>query len=183
MRKTFLLAALLATLVPACSSAPGPADPGRVVFTIEMTGVHMRGPDPFGQIADLQIPALHNQSDRSVTLRSVQLLEPPKGVRVVSVTAYLWQPSGAPQSFGAWGNLPKECPHEFRPHPVSAAVTPAHADSAWLVMLALRFSKPGPYYFGKARISYVTNGKPGWQDQNIHITLDEVRGFNPGSLC
>jgi len=67
--------------------------------------------------------------------------------------------------------------------PVSAAVPAPQSDSAWMVMLALRLSKPSRYYFGKARINYVTNGKPGWQDQNIHITIDEVRGFNPGRLC
>jgi hypothetical protein len=183
MRKAMLIAALLASLVPACSSAPGPGGPEPVVLRIEMKGVQEHGPDPFGQLADVQVPEMYNQSSSTVRVTSVRLLAPPKGVRVVSETAYLWAPTGAPQGFGDSGDLPKECPKIYKPHPVSAAVIRPHAYSDWIVILALRFAKPGRYYFGQERINYLADGKPGWQVQNLHITIYEVRGFNGGPEC
>jgi hypothetical protein len=53
----------------------------------------------------------------------------------------------------------------------------------WIVMLALQFSKPGRYYLSQIRINYLADGKPGWQDQNLHLTIYEIRGFNNGSPC
>jgi hypothetical protein len=182
-RKTILAAALLASLVPACSTAPGPATGERAVFRIDMIGVDEHGPDPFGKVADVQVPEIYNQSSSTVRMTSVRLLDPPKGLRVVSETAYLWAPIGVPQTFGAAGDLPKECPKEYVPHPVTAAITPPHAYSDWIVVLALQFAKPGRYYLGRVRISYLDDGKPGWQYQNMHITIYEIRGFNNGTGC
>jgi len=182
MRKSILIAALLASLVPACSSASGQADPERTVFRIEMIGADEHGPDPFGQLADVQVPEMYNQSGSTVRVTSVRLLAPPKGVRVVSETAYS-ESSGATSGFGDSGDLPKECPKEYEPHPLADAVTPPHAYSNWIIVTALSFAKPGRYYFGQERIDYLADGKPGWQVQNLHITIYEVRGFNPGPQC
>lgn len=184
MRKALLLAALLALLVPACSSAPGPAGGERTVFQITMIGMDEHGPDPFGKVADVQVPEIYNQSDSTVRVTAVRLLDPPKGVRLVSVTAYPQVPEYGAQEFGASGDLAKECPKFYpSPHQVSAAVTAPHAYSDWTVMLALQFSKPGRYYLSQIRINYLADGKPGWQDQNLHLTIYEIRGFNNGSPC
>jgi hypothetical protein len=141
MRKAMLIAALLASLVPACSSAPGPGGPERAVFRIEMKGVQEHGPDPFDQLADVQVPQMYNQSSSTVRVASVRLLAPPKGVRVVRETAYRWSVNGVTPGFGDSGDLPKECPKIYKPHPVTAAVTAPHAYSNWIVILAMRCAK------------------------------------------
>lgn len=183
MRKAILIAALLASLVSGCSSAPGPGGPERTVFRIEMKGVQEHGPDPLGQLADVQVPQMYNQSGSTVRVTSVRLLAPPKGVYVVSETAYRWSVNGVTPGFGDSGDLPKECPKTYKPHAVTAAVTAPHAYSNWIIVLALHFAKPGRYYFDQERINYLADGKPGWQVQNLHITIYEIRGFNPGPQC
>jgi len=141
------------------------------VFTVG-NGYFQEGPSPAGRLVDLQVPPLHNQSGSTVRLSSVQLVDPPAGVRLVSVTAYPFQQVGVGVTLGAWGDLPKLCPKEYIPYPVTAAVTAARSDSDWIVMLAVDVPKLGRYHFGRVRIDYIANGKPGWQYQNLDIIID-----------
>src|SRR5690348_806619 len=122
MRKALLLAAAVTSLAAACSGAPGPGGPQQDVFKIAQ-GIQLSGAAPVPGILDLGLPTLHNVSDHTVMLRSVQLVSPPPAVHVLNVTAYLVRQVGAGWVMATFGDLPKQCPAEFKPSPVTGVVT------------------------------------------------------------
>jgi hypothetical protein len=164
------LAAAAAALVAACGGPGGE----KAVFPMP-SGALSTGASPTGQIINLGLAPLHNSSNSSVRIRSVQLVLPAQGVRVVSVTAYLWRQVGVGSILGQIGNLPRTCPRQFTPHPVTAAVTPARSDSRWMVVVAVRFSRPGRYDFRHVKITYTTSGHEGWQVSYFGADITAVR--------
>jgi hypothetical protein len=80
----------------------------------------------------------------------------PSAVHVTSVTAYLDDANNIGMETG---DLLNYCRKQDRPYPMNDVVTPPHSDSAWYLVIAIRFAKPGRYYLGRARISYMVSGK------------------------
>jgi hypothetical protein len=183
MRKVIALAALGMTLISACTAGTGPDGPQRVVFRVRQ-GLRAEGPAPVHEILDLGVPGpIHNITDSTVRLRSVQLLSAPSAVHVVNVRAYLWRQVGVGWLIGAFGDLPKQCPREYKPHPVTVVTTKPRSDSEWMVIIALTVSKPGTYHLHKVKMSYVTAGKRGWQYLYFDTVIHAYRGHVPASGC
>jgi hypothetical protein len=163
-----MLAAILLTAGCSSSQGPGnvfgtagPAQPGQ-------SGGFTDGEAPTGVIINFSINMLHNFSGTSVTLRSAHLTSPSgPGIRVSSIRAYRFKDVGVGQLFGAQGNLVKTCPAEFKPYPLADATLAPHADSNWMIMLAVVFRRPGKYHFGWMRINYLADGKLGWQNYYV----------------
>ena len=113
---------------------------------------------------------LQNTSDHPVRLIAVQFASPPPSLHMLNVVAYRFADVHE-GLISLTGVLPMECPSQFRPHPLSVVTVPPHADSAWLVVLAFTISKPGVYHLNQIRIDYETQGRQGWQYQNINTTV------------
>lgn len=94
---------------------------------------------------------------------------------MVSVTAYLWREVGVGALVGAIGALSRDCPSKFIPRPVTDAVTPARSDSRWMVIVAVRFTKPGRFNFRDFKVVYTTNGHRGWQYAYEGVDVTAVR--------
>ena len=118
-----------------------------------------------------------------IRLRAVRLVSTPPGVRVVNIRAYLSWKVGVGYLMNAYGDLPRQCPREYSPQPVSAVVTRPYSDSSWMVIIAIKVSKLGTYHLRKVRIDYIADGKKGWQYQNLNATVHGIRGWFPGSGC
>jgi hypothetical protein len=101
-----------------------------------------------------------------VRLLRITLVGMPASVHLRSVTAY---PPG-PGVGVIIGNLLTQCPAN-KPYPLSADVTPAHAPVQWNAVLAITFSRPGTYVLTRLKVSYLSNGQPGWQYQDLSTTI------------
>ena len=86
-------------------------------------------------------PRLHNVGGCRVRLRGVSLVSVPSAVHVTSVTAYL---DGTNTIGMGTGDLLSYCRKQDRPYRMNDVVTPPHSDSAWYLVTAIRFAKPGP---------------------------------------
>ena len=180
MRKTLLAAGLAGLLAAGCGGSQGPSGPEQVVFRIP-SGFQNGGPAWVQRILDLGLPLLHNVTGNPVRLRSVELVSPGRGVRLLNATAYvLTQVLGT--TISASGDLPKECPGEYVPHPLTAAVTAPRSDSNWTVIIALRIPRPGTYHFTRVKINYTIGGHRGWQYYNLNDTVNELPGRGPHDL-
>ena len=146
-------------------------------------GLQVSGPAPVHEILDLGLPPIHNMSSSTVRLRSVQIVSLPAAIRVQSVRAYKWRQVGAGWLQNAFGDLPKQCPREYTPQPLTEVVTKPRSDSSWMVVIALTISKPGFYHIHKVKIRYIAGGKEGWQYQNLDTKIRAFRGHYPGSGC
>ena len=82
-----------------------------------------------GSVIDTGLPPLHNLTDHAVRLQWVRWVDQPGAAHSVSVYAYTDAGNGYGIA-GGEGNLPIACPAQFHPGPVSAAVTPPHAELA-----------------------------------------------------
>ena len=122
-----------------------------------------------GELLDVGVPALHNVSSRTVRLTAARLVSPPPGLVTDSVHAYNYAEVGN-GVIAQIGDLPHDC-SKYVPHPLTDAVTPPHADSAWYVVIAFRIRKPGRYRLTRIRIDYMAGNKPGWQYENLDTTL------------
>jgi hypothetical protein len=182
MRKMIVSAALAVTLMSACTAVAGPDGPQQIVLRARQ-GLRLDGPAPLHEILDLGVPTIHNITDNTVQLRSVHLVGAPAAVHVVNVRAYLWRQVGVAWQAAAFGDLPSQCPREFKPHPVTVVTTRPRSDSDWMVIIALTVSKPGIYHLHKIKITYITNGKKGWQYQYFDTVIHAYRGHLPGSGC
>jgi hypothetical protein len=182
MRKLLTVIALAVALVPACTASSGRDSPERVVFKA-VKGLGVEGPTPVNEILDLGLPPINNISHSTVELRSVQLVSPPTAVRVVNVRAYLRRQVGVGWLESAFGDLPKQCPREFTPHPLAAVVTKPRSSFQYMVIIALTISKPGTYHLRKVKMTYVVDGKKGWQYQYFDTVIHAFRGHYPGSGC
>jgi hypothetical protein len=74
------------------------------------------------EIIDIGLPLLHNLTGHTIRLQSVQWVNQPAAARIISVYAYRYAAIGH-GFIGAEGDLPIACPDEYRPAPVTAAVT------------------------------------------------------------
>jgi hypothetical protein len=72
------------------------------------------------------------------------------------------------------GVLYLECPHVYRPHPLSVVTIGPHSNARWLVIVSFTISRPGVYHLGRVHLDYTTAGRRGWQYQNVNTT-DTVR--------
>jgi hypothetical protein len=165
MRKSVVAAALAATLAAACSGAPGHDGPEHVVLQVG-GGIQNQGPASTRAILDLGLPTLTNITDSTIRLRFVQLVHTPLAVQVLSISAY----ERAGTILEGIGNLPKLCPGQFNPLPVTKVVLPPRSAGGWNVIIALRFRKPGTFHISKVKIAYFADGKPGWQYQYLNDT-------------
>jgi hypothetical protein len=154
-------------LASGCSAAPGQARE-QVVFAVA-TGFGQGISATTVDVVDLGLPDLRNLTGQSVRLAAVTLVSVPKAVHVSSVTAYAYPHSGG-LGLGH-GDLLRLCRKYDRPYPLTDAVTPPHADSDWLVVIAFTIVKPGRYDLGRAKIGYTTGGRHGWQYQNLFATI------------
>lgn len=127
----------------------------------------------------LSVSWLANESDHSVRLVSVQFASPPADLHVMNVYAYSYKDTHQ-GLIGQFGVLPKECPQEFKPHPLSVTTFPPHADAPWLVVIAFTISRPGIYHLNRVRLDYSTEGRTGWQYQNINTTVTVKNPPLPG---
>ncbi len=180
MRKTLLISGLVASLAAGCGGSPGPSGPEQAVFKVP-TGFQNDGPAWVQRILDLGLPLLHNVTGSPVWLRSVELVTPGRGVRLLNATAYvLTQVQGT--TISAFGDLPKECLGTYVPHPLTEAVTAPHSDSNWTVIIALRLPRPGTYRFTQVKINYTVRGLRGWQYYNLNDIVRELAGYGPHDL-
>src|SRR6266851_8057203 len=162
--KRAILALLAGALLAACNNT-GP----RTVFALEH-GVSVSGPTRVDEINDAGLPGLFNLSPEQVRLRSVQVVSPPRSMHVLNVRAYNIKHVGYGGIIGQQGDLPSECPGQFVPHPIGSFVVAPRKRSAYFVVLAFIFSKPGRYHLKRLKIYYTADGKDGWQYQNFDRT-------------
>ncbi len=167
-----LLAALL--IAAGCTNSDG----SRNVFAVQR-GVTQGGPASTVDVVDIGLPLLHNVTGNVVRLRWVRLAEHERGMRILNVTAYKYSQVGIGIG-AAMGDLRKHCHKEMTPFPLAGDSTPPHKDSDWLIVIAMTFSKPGHYVIKRAKIGYQTNGKYGWQYQNLGTTVT-VHKAKPGT--
>jgi hypothetical protein len=109
----------------------------------------------------------------------VRFPDPPASLRTLSVYAYSYKDIRQGLISQA-GVLYKECPREFRPHPVSVVTVGPHSDANWLVVISFAISRPGIYHLGRVRLDYTTQGHKGWQYQNINATVTVKNPPLPG---
>jgi len=119
-------------------------------------------------LVDIGLPDLYNQSGQTVTLRDVRLVSAPRSVHVRMVTAY--RPTQGELGYGL-GNFVKHCRRQMKRYRLSSVVTPPRSASRWYLVLTLTFAHPGRYYLGRVRIDYTSNGRAGWQYQNLYQTM------------
>jgi hypothetical protein len=144
----------------------------RNVFAVA-SGFSQGGPGIPSEILDIGLPALSNISHDRVRLTGISLAGTSKGVQLHSVTAFLYGDDGG---LGlSTGNVTR-CKGA---RPLNVVVTPPGQRSAWYVVIAVTFSRPGHYYIGKARIDYIANGVRGWQYQNL-FTRMVIKKLPPG---
>ena len=123
---------------------------------------------------------LDNTSGHAVHLTSVRFASPPASLHMLNVTAYSYKDTHDTGIIGQMGVLPAECPHFYVPHPLSVVTVRAHSNATWLVVLAFTISRPGVYHLNRVRLDYVTNGRRGWQYQNINTTIMVTNPPLPG---
>jgi len=157
------LALLAGILSAGCSPAAGTSEAR--VFAL-VTGFSQGGPARTIDTVDIGVPGSQNLTTSSIRFERVSLVSAPPAVHLSSVTAY---PPG-PGVGVMFGNLLKNCP-DFKPYPLTAAVTPPYAETQWNIVLAITFAKPGRYDLHRVKIFYSTNGHRGWQYQNLNTTM------------
>ena len=148
------------------SAGCSPAGTGEGTVFAVVTGFSQGGPASTIDTVDIGVPGSQNVTDRSVRFERVSLVGAPGAVHLRSVFGY---PRG-PGVGVMFGNMLKNCPDD-KPYPLTAAVTPPHAETQWNIVLAITFAKPGRYDLHRVKIYYVTDGHRGWQYQNLDTTM------------
>jgi len=162
--------ALLAVLMLAACSSSGGTGYGNALVMQRPAGTVLMSGNPAGTITQVQVPVVFNRSGARVRVLSVQLTNPPRGIRILETDAYhTWHvPVGimAPtiESTGAlepgqprfWGSR----------HPVTAITLPAHGRAAWVAVIAFT-APPGSFHFTGVRITYTTGGVNLWQAEAL----------------
>jgi hypothetical protein len=163
----------LAGLLTGCGSGQGQ----HVVYQV-LTGYFSRFPASTADIIDLGVPELYDQTSQPVRLRSVTPVSWPAAVHIRGLTAYNYKQADG-GVIGTFGDLPKQCPRQYVPHPLSVVVTEPHAYSAWFVVFTITIARPGRYHLNRLKISYTTGGHPGWQYQNLDTEIVVTRESRP----
>src|SRR5262249_13418519 len=123
----------------------------RNVFPTGPGSVSESGPGRVDEIENLTVPGLHSNSDQPVRLRSIRILDQPPAVRVLNVRAYNINKVGYGGT-SVEGDLPSECPGQFVPHPIGSFTIAPHKDSAWMVIVEFKVSKPGVYHLRRLKV-------------------------------
>jgi len=161
--------ALASFLAVAGCTTVTPARPATAVFLMA-GGFTTTMPVHTREIVDIGIGPLRNVTGTAARVLSVSFAHAPPQVQTLNVRAYNVNQTGA-TTLGGLGDLSKECPTTYVPHPVSSYVTPAHSDTPWFIVIAFTISKPGRYYLGRLILRYRTGTHEGWQYQNINATV------------
>src|SRR5262245_4852741 len=167
MRRLIGSAVVCVLLAAVAGSSPAPHGPQAVLAV--QTDVTTWVPGHTDEVLDIGLPHLHNLTDQTVRLRSVQWVNRPAAAHIISVYAYRYADIGH-GVIGLEGNLPIACPDRYKPAPVTAAITAPHRDSQWFVVITFTINQPGVYHFDQAKIRYLTGGHRGWQYQNLATT-------------
>lgn len=173
-------AAVLAAAGAGCTNTDPAAGGSQAVFPVQ-TGATESGPVHRDEVTDVGLPLLHNTTAHPVRIRSVQWVNQPAAAHILNIYAYNYRRIGHGID-ATEGNLPVECPSEFRPSPISSFVTPPHADAAWFIVIAFTINKIGLYHLDRVKISYTTDGHQGWQYQYLNITINVHNPPWPGRL-
>jgi hypothetical protein len=96
------------------------------------------------EITDIGFEPFYNSTGDPVRLRRAAFVSPPSNLHVLNVRAYNYRQTKE-TVLGQSGDLAKECPHLFKPQPISSYLTPPHGSSSWFVVIAFTISKPGRY--------------------------------------
>jgi hypothetical protein len=183
-----LLAGLMILLAAGCSNASGGE---QAVFALN-SGFTTGLSGQTDEVQDIGLPLgwLHNDTSNPVRVTSVQFAFRPASLHVLNIYAYSFRENPHIGVISQEGELPLECPREFRPHPLSAAIFPPHSNGYWEVIIAFTISRPGIYHLNQVRLDYTTQGHHGWQYQNIFVTvtvknppLPGPRPLPPSAVC
>jgi hypothetical protein len=151
-----------------CSATPG-LGKQQVVFSVS-TGFSQGINATTADVVDIGVPpfGLYNLSSDNVRITAVKLVSPSGAVRVHSLTAYVGRIGNL--AIGR-GDFLKLCRATDPPHAVTAAVTQPHSSSAWQIVLAVTFVRPGRYRLYRAKIFYTAGRRNGWQYTNLNATI------------
>lgn len=131
MRKSLgtAAAAVAAVLLASgCAASPGPVFGGTHPAP---AGDFISGMVITHAIYVIMVPDLHNHTSHSVHVTSIRLVSPDTpAVRVLNVTAYPYDRIFG-TAFVDEGNLGKNCPQMYVPHPVTDVVIPPHSDTSY----------------------------------------------------
>ena len=131
------------------------------------------------ETTDIGFEPFYNLTGDHIRLRGAAFVSPPPELRVLNVRAYDYRQTRE-TVMGQAGDLAKECPHLFKPKPISSYLTPPHGSSSWFVVIAFTISKPGRYNLRRVRIDYTAAGHPGWQYIDIDTTVVVTNPPDPG---
>jgi hypothetical protein len=95
-------------------------------------------------------------------------------MQLISVSAYDERRTGSGPAT-ALGILPKECPGQFVPSPITSVSVPGNSDSPWYGVVTVRFMKAGRYKINRFRVNYITSDGSGWEylTDPIEITVKD----------
>jgi hypothetical protein len=174
-------AGLLAAMLSAGCAAPAAHDgPGseRTAFPTG-TGFFSRMHEKTDEIVDIGLPPLPNRTGQPVRLKSITFINVPAVVRIVNVRAYNYRQTHETVS-GNVGDLARECPRQFRPHPLSSFVIPPHRSTLWFPVIAFTISRPGRYSLSRVKVIYTSGGHTYWQHIFINYTIVITNPPRPG---
>lgn len=164
--KAGLAGVLIAEMLATSSCFPDPSAQ-RVVFR---KGVEYQ----FGQVQTQETTDLviqfWNLTAAPVRLVRLSLVGDQPAVRLIGTAVYNSGPTGG-FPVEMVGNLPRECPRDYVPSPITSLTVRPHQWSRWFAVVAIKILKPGTYHIGNVRIDYSTPSGPGWQNWNTHMTL------------
>jgi hypothetical protein len=172
--------AVMAGTAAGCSSQGGSDGAQAAVFvTSPRSDLTLTVWEGTGTVVDFGL-ILDNGTGASVRLLGMSLLSPSmSSIRVDGFEAYRSDESSMP--FMARGVLPKICPAQYRPAPLSQVVVAAHSFNPWYVIVSMQFFRTGRYHVGIFRIRYDTAGHAGSQRYYVAITVNVVPAkSNPG---
>lgn len=123
-RKAVALLLPLAAMLMCAACVSPPARGGEESVFPASENMTFVDPSSTDEILDVGIDPLQNVSGAAVRLTSVTIASPPAALEILNVRAY-----NAAQTrgfvLGQAGDLPTECPRQYKPHPVNAFITPA----------------------------------------------------------
>jgi hypothetical protein len=168
-------AALAATLATACGNPQlGAGDHGSALTiqpiygTAHISGIHV------GQVTEILVPVVHNNSVGTLRVKSVSLVDVPPDVHILASDAYRTSriPVGIMAPDIAFSSGSPGCPRYWGPpRAVTAITVPSHGHATWVAVIVLTVSAPGRYQFGRVKITYTIGGARDWQYQSFSDTI------------
>jgi hypothetical protein len=168
----------VAALLPALLAA-GCASTGQHTVFPDSTGFTSTMHSKVDEITDIGFEPFYNRTGDPIRLRRAAFVSPPSDLHILNVRAYNYR-QAKETVLGQSGDLAKECPHLFKPKPISSYLTPPHGSSSWFIVIAFTISKPGRYNLKRVRIDYTDAGHPGWQYIAINTTVVITNPPDPG---